>query len=67
MPAVAIAAHECDERMVAQYSAFTLHATADPLEDRGGADDFLRRFIIPAKAKATNPPGKYVILVSYAA
>jgi hypothetical protein len=48
---VAILPHECDIRMLAQQSVFTMHRSSTPLEAKHERSDVLLRFTIPAAAK----------------
>lgn len=45
---VAVHASEIDLRILMQQGSFTVHATDAPLEDRPDADQFLKKFVIPA-------------------
>ena len=48
---IAVLPVDLDLRMTVQLGAFTLHATAEPLEERKGAENYLAKFIIPEDAK----------------
>jgi hypothetical protein len=47
---VAAMAVEADPRMQMQQGAFTVHASANPLNLLSGSDSWLRRFVVPAAA-----------------
>ena len=47
----AVIADEADPRMLAQLTAFTVHATPKPLESFDNSDRWLMRFEIPAAAR----------------
>jgi len=47
----AAVSHEIDLRMMIQQSRFTIHASAQPLEDHAKAGEFLSRFEIPPDSK----------------
>ena len=48
---IAINTQQNDFRMFVQQSVFTMHGSSKPLEEYEGRQNFLRKYIIPAKSK----------------
>ncbi|MBI3410888.1 MAG: FRG domain-containing protein [Planctomycetes bacterium] len=51
--ALAALGEESDIRMTVQQGAYTIHGDNTPLEDRGNADKYLVKLVIPEQARAT--------------
>jgi hypothetical protein len=51
--ALAIPAREIDQRMLIQQARFTMHSTGRDLADIANSKAWLRKFVVPAKAKKT--------------
>jgi len=47
----AVVGREVDIRMLIQQSVFTIHGAVTPIEAISGADNFTRKFIVPAASK----------------
>ena len=48
---LALFGREVDVRMLVQQGTFSIHGDAQPIEDMPDADTFVRKYVIPAKAK----------------
>ena len=48
---IAIAPYHFSTQHMVQQSCFTMHVNPNPLEARGGAGQFLKKFVIPAEIK----------------
>ena len=48
---LAVVGRELDVRMLIQQSVITIHGTANPIETLAGANNFIRKLIVPAASK----------------